>query len=128
VAGGGTAKVLFIAALVDAPSQTHTYDGHDVTSQVKARVEALATALGYGTIGRYDIEQRVGGDPSENTDTDYGARVDTNEATAISTAGGNVATLVRKLQLVPRVSGDQTARGQFAKLGDTTGSLAAPTI
>ena len=128
VSGGGTAKVLFISALVDAPSQTHTYDGHDATSQVKARVEAIATALGYGTIGRYDVEQRVGGDPSANTDTDYAARVDTNEATAISTAGGDVASLVSKLESVPRVSADQAARDAFAKLGDTTGALAAPTI
>jgi pimeloyl-ACP methyl ester carboxylesterase len=128
VSGGGTAKVLFISALVDAPSQTHTYDGHDVTSQVKARVESVLTALGYGTIGRYDIEQRVGGDPSQNTDADYASRVDTNEASAISTAGGDAAALVTKLESVPRISADQTARYAFAKLGDTTGALTAPTI
>ena len=128
VAGGGTAKLLFISALVDAPTRTHTYDGHDITSQVKARVESVLTALGYGTIGRYDIEQRVGGDPSQNADTDYAARVDTAEAGAISAAAGDVAALVSKLQSVPRVTADQAARDAFAKLGDPTGALTAPMI
>ena len=31
----------------------------------------MLTALGYGTFGRYDIEQRVGGNPSQNTGVDY---------------------------------------------------------
>jgi hypothetical protein len=88
----------------------------------------VLTALGYGTIGRYDIEQRAGGDPSQNTDADYASRVDTNEASAISTAGGDAAALVTKLESVPRISADQTARDAFAKLGDTTGALTAPTI
>ena len=64
VAGGGTAKVMFIGSLVDAPTATQTYDGHDLPSQVKARVEALLTALAFGTSGRYELEQRVGGNPS----------------------------------------------------------------
>jgi hypothetical protein len=128
VSGGGTAKVLFISALVDAPAQTETYDGHDLESQVKARVESALTALAYGTIGRYDIEQRTGGDPSDNTKTDYAGRIDTSEASLIEAAGGNVAALVRKLDSVPRVNGDQAARDAFTKLGDTTGALSAPTI
>jgi hypothetical protein len=34
----------------------------------------VLTALGYGTFGRYEIEQRVGGNPSGNADADYAAR------------------------------------------------------
>jgi pimeloyl-ACP methyl ester carboxylesterase len=128
VSGGGTAKLLFISAAVDAPSQTATYDGHDAESQVKAKVESALTALDYGTVGRYDIEQRVGGDPSDNTKTDYAARISPSEASAISLAGGNVNTLVSQLNTVPRVSGDQAARAAFEKLGDTTGALVAPTV
>ncbi len=128
VSGGGTAKILFIAAITDAPTQTATYDGHDPESQVKARVESLLTALDYGTVGRYDIEQRVSGDPSDNTKTDYAARVDDAEASVITTAGGNVNALVNQLNTVPRVSADQAARAAFDKLGDTTGNLTAPTI
>ena len=49
------------AAMVDAPAQTKTYDGSTIESQVRARAESILTALGYGTFGRYEIEQRVGG-------------------------------------------------------------------
>jgi pimeloyl-ACP methyl ester carboxylesterase len=77
VAGGGTAKALFIGSLVDAPTATQTYDGHDLPSQVKARVEAVLTALAFGTSGRYELEQRVGGNPSDNSKADYLSRIDT---------------------------------------------------
>lgn len=128
VAGGGTAKVLLISALADGPSQTETYDGHNAESQLKARVEALLTALDYSTLGRYEIEQRVGGNPSDNTKANYASRVSTEEATAIATAGGKVGQLVAQLDRVPRVSADPAARQAFEKLGDTTGVLSVPTV
>ena len=128
LAGGGTAKVLLVAALTDAPTQTKTYDGHDLTSQVKARVEALLTALDYGTNGRYEIEQRVGGNPSQNATADYSARIEPAEANLIAQAGGSVNALVAQLNSVPRVSADPAAREAFQKLGDTTGNLSVPTL
>ena len=59
--------ILLTAALVDAPTKTQTYDGSTVESQVRARAESILTALGYGTYGRYEIEQRVGGNPPATT-------------------------------------------------------------
>lgn len=128
VKGGGTAKVLFIASLVNAPTATATYDGHDLTSQVKARVESLLTALAFGTSGRYELEQRVGGDPSDNSQADYAKRIDDAEAALITTAGGKVAGLERSLAAVPRVTADASARAAIEKLGDTTGAITAPTV
>ena len=128
VAGGGTAKVLFIASLVDAPSATATYDGHDAQSQVKARVEALLTALAFGTSGRYELEQRVGGDPSDNTKADYPQRISQSEASLISLAGGNVSKLETALNSVPRVAADAAARASIEALGDTTGKITVPTV
>ncbi|HEU5267549.1 MAG TPA: hypothetical protein VFU35_12660, partial [Jatrophihabitans sp.] len=110
VSGGGTAKALFIAALVDAPTKTETYDGHDLTSQVKALVEAVLTALAFGTAGRYELEQRVGGNPSGNTDTDYSKRISSSEAALIKQVGGNVSALETQLSSAPRVTADDTAR------------------
>jgi len=127
-AHGGTAKVLFIASLVDAPTQTATYDGHDLVSQVKARVEALATALAFGTSGRYELEQRVGGDPSDNTKADYPARIDQSEASLIQLAGGNVAALEKQLDAAPRITADSSARTGIENLGDPSGALKAPTV
>jgi hypothetical protein len=128
VVGGGTAKVLFIAGLVDAPTATATYDGHDLTSQVKARVEALLTALAFGTSARYELEQRVGGDPSDNTKADYDSRIDSAEAATIALAGGKVDQLEKTLAAAPRITGDASARAAIDKLGDTTGALAVPTL
>jgi hypothetical protein len=128
VAGGGTAKVLFIGSLVDAPTATATYDGHDITSQVKARVEAMLTALAFGTSGRYELEQRVGGNPSTNANADYAKRISPSEATLIATVGGNVNRLEAALANVPRVSADESARQAIEKLGDTTGNISAPTV
>jgi pimeloyl-ACP methyl ester carboxylesterase len=128
ISGGGTAKALLVAALADAPDKTKTYDGHDLVSQVKARVESALTALAYGTNGRYEIEQRVGGNPSDNTKADYASRISPDEASLITQAGGSVGSLVAKLDSVPRVSADPAARDAFAKLGNTTGDLTVPTL
>lgn len=127
-AHGGTAKVLYIAALTDAPNKTGTYDGHDIPSQVKGTVESLLTALAFGTAGRYELEQRVGGNPSDNTSADYAKRIDSTEASLIKTVGGDAATFTAKLAAAPRVSADTAARDAFEKIGDTTGDLRAPTI
>jgi len=56
--GTGVPRILMVASLVDAPTKTARFDGHDVQSQVRARAESVLTALGYSTYGRYDIEQR----------------------------------------------------------------------
>jgi pimeloyl-ACP methyl ester carboxylesterase len=127
VAGGGTAKVMFIGALVDAPTATQTYDGHDLPSQVKARVEAVLTALAFGTSGRYELEQRIGGNPSSNADADYPSRIDTAETTLIGTVGGKVEPLQQRLAAEPRITADPTARDAFEALGDPSGNLVVPT-
>ncbi len=128
VAGGGTAKVLTVAALVDAPTKTQTYDGHDLVSQVKATVEALLTVLAYATLGRYDIEQRVGGNPSDNSKTDYETRISPAEGALITSAGGQPVTFEQALAGAPRVTADPAARQAFEKLGDPTGAITVPTI
>ncbi len=127
-AGGGTAKVLYVAALVDAPDATATYDGHDLVSQVKAKVEASLTALAFGTSGRQELEQRVGGDPSDNTKADYDARISDSEAALITLAGGDVKALDKTVDAAPRITADSSARDAIDKLGDTTGALTVPTI
>ena len=67
----GCRRSCMTAALVDAPSQTRTYDGSTIESQVRGYGEAVLTALGYATFGRYDIEQRVGATLRTTARTDY---------------------------------------------------------
>ncbi len=126
--GGGTAKALFIGALVDAPTKTQTYDGHDIESQVSAVVESALTALAFGTAARYEIEQRIGGNASSNVGTNYAQRISSTEATLVKTVGGNVSAYEAQLAAAPRVSSDPAARTKFERLGDTTGAIKVPTL
>jgi hypothetical protein len=125
---GGTAKALFIGALVDAPLKTQTYDGANIQSEVEAVVESALTALAFGTAARYEIEQRVGGNASSNVNTDYAQRISPAEAALVKTVGGNVTAYEAQLAAAPRVSSDPAARAKFEKLGDTTGKIAEPTL
>jgi hypothetical protein len=125
----GVPAILLTAALVDAPTQTKTYDGATIESQVRARAEAILTALGYGTYGRYEIEQRVGGNASGNDGTDYSARVSDAERSLIETvSSGATDKLLAKLDAGERVTADPAARAKFGTMGNPTGNLQDPTV
>ena len=125
----GVPSILLIAALVDAPTQTKTYDGATIESQVRARAESILTALGYGTYGRYEIEQRVGGNPSGNEDVDYSTRVSEDEQALIETVSPGVTRdLLSSVQNGERVTADPAARKKFETMGDPTGDLQDPTL
>jgi hypothetical protein len=129
-AGGGTAKILYIAALVDAPSQTLHYDGSSVESKVKATVEALATDLGYATLARYDLEQRFGGNPSGNDGTDYAARISDSERSLIDTVtAGATAKFNAELAAGAKVTADDAAKAKaLAEGGDPKATITRPEI
>jgi pimeloyl-ACP methyl ester carboxylesterase len=125
----GVPKILMVAALVDAPTQTRTYDGSSIESQVRARAESILTAMGYGTYGRYEIEQRVGGNPSANDETDYSARVSEEERSLINgVSPGSVDRLLTALANGERVTADDSARTSADELGNPTGALTDPTL
>lgn len=126
----GVPKILLVAALVDAPTRTATYDGGDVESQVRARAESVLTALGYSTYGRYDIEQRFGGNPSTNAGVDYAERISDGERSLIDTVGGagTTDTLLAQLDARERIEADEGARAGFEASGTPTGAVKDPTI
>ena len=113
-AGGGTAKVLTIAAIVDAPGRTQTFDGSTVESRVKGTVEALATAIGYATFARYDLEQRFGGNPSSNEDVDYTERVSDEEKSLIDSVTPG-ATAANTAELAGRPAGRRRTRRPWTR-------------
>ncbi len=129
-AGGGTAKVLYVAALIDAPSQTKTFDGSTVEAKVKATVEALATGLGYATFARYDLEQRFGGNPSGNVNVDYAARISASEKSLIdAVTPGGAEQFSGLLQSGSRVTADPAALAKaLAEGGDPKGTITKPEI
>jgi pimeloyl-ACP methyl ester carboxylesterase len=123
------ADLFAIAAVSGAPAKTLHYDGSTATSTGSAYVESIITALGYGTWGRYDIEQRAGGNPSDNAQVDYGARIGASAtATINAVAPGQLPTLLAKLSAATRVSADPAARAKAATFGNPTGALAVPTV
>jgi pimeloyl-ACP methyl ester carboxylesterase len=125
----GIAKLLLIAALVDAPTQTVDYDGSTLQSRGAALVEGIVTGLVFGTTVRQEIEQRVGGNPSGNVDTDYANRVAAGEKSLIETvAPGSTAANLALLAKGARVSPDETARTKFAGLGTPTGDIQVSTL
>jgi pimeloyl-ACP methyl ester carboxylesterase len=125
----GVPKILVTAALVDAPTKTKTYDGSTIESQVRARAEALLTAVGYATFGRYDIEQRFGGNPSGNDAVDYATRISPEERDLIETVSkGSTNRLLAQLADGERVSADEAAREAFAASGTPSGVVQDPTL
>jgi pimeloyl-ACP methyl ester carboxylesterase len=127
--GRGVPKIVLIAALVDAPAQTGTYDGVSITSQIKAYAESILTALGYGTYGRYEIERRVGGNPSTNSEVDYAQRVSPAERQLIDgIARGAADANLAALAAGERVTADEAARTKADALGNPTGTVRDPTI
>ena len=125
------AKILTIAAVVDAPSATYTYDGSDLVSRVSGTVESLLTALAYGTVGRFDVEQRYGGPVSGNEGVDYTGRVTADEKTLIDAIGGEGAAdkNVASLNAGQRVKADPTASAALLERGgNPSGAVQVPTI
>ncbi|MFY9330287.1 MAG: hypothetical protein WAO41_01265 [Candidatus Nanopelagicales bacterium] len=125
------AKMFTIAAMVDAPDKTFSQDGADITSQVTGTIESLLTALAYGTVGRFDIEQRYGGNVSGNEGTDYALRLDDAERTLIDTIGGDGAAnrFVTQLDNGPRTAANPTAQAAaLERGGNPNGAITVPMI
>ncbi len=125
----GVPRIITTAALVDAPSKTATYDGSSIPSQVKGYAESVLTALGYATFARYEIEQRVGGNPAGNAETDYADRVSEAERSLIETVSpGSTDKLLAELAAGERLTADPAAQQALTDTGTPTGFVADPTI
>jgi pimeloyl-ACP methyl ester carboxylesterase len=125
----GIAKLLMVAAVADAPTQTMDYDGSTLQSRGGALVEGIVTGLVFSTTVRQEIEQRVSGNPSGNVDADYASRVSAGERALIETVSkGSTDKDLALLARGPRVTPDQAARAKFAALGTPAGDIRVPTL
>jgi pimeloyl-ACP methyl ester carboxylesterase len=129
---GGIARLLAVASLVDAPYKTKNADGTALASTVKGVVEAVATGLFYATVDRFELEQRVGGNPSTNAGVDYRHRVGAADNARFAAFGFSpdlLASLVGTVnRFGTRVAADGTARARAAALGTPTGDLHDRTV
>jgi pimeloyl-ACP methyl ester carboxylesterase len=125
------ARIFTIAAMVDAPSQTFTYDGSSIVSSVSGTIESLLTALAYGTVGQEEIDRRFGGTVVSNVGTNYANRLDASERETIDAIGGEGAAdrLVAILDNGPRIEADPAAQAAaIERGGDPSGAVQVPTI
>lgn len=124
-------KILTIAAVVDAPEQTYRFDGSDIVSKVSGTIEALLTAVAYGTVGRYEIDTRFGGNVVGNETSEYASRISESEAEAIDAIGGEGAAARNAaiLDAGPRVAADPAAQAAaLERGGNPSGAVLVPTI
>jgi pimeloyl-ACP methyl ester carboxylesterase len=126
------ARLLGITAITAASSKTKDFSGSSLNSAVAAAVETIQTALTYATVGRYDIEQRVGGNPSSNIGADYTKRVTPTAVArfqAFGFAPGLLRAYAKTLQAFGRrVSANKAARVRADGLGNPTGRLRDKTV
>lgn len=124
-------RILTVAAMVDAPGQTFTFDGSSLVSTVSGTIESLLTAVAYGTVGRFEIEQRFGGNVVGNVGSDYAARLDETERETIDAIGGDGAAARNAaiLDAGPRVEADPAAEAAaLERGGNPSGAVQVPTI
>lgn len=125
----GVPKLLLVSALVNGPTQTLSYDGSTLESQLGAVVESIITGLVFGTAVRQEVEQRVGGNPSGNDGADYAQRVSPAERQLIETvSAGSTDRNLALLDAAPVVTPDGPAREKFDGLGTPTGDIKVPTV
>ena len=74
---GGLADIFTIAAIAGAPGPPNRHVRRDDPRRAGRRADAQTHHPGAANqqLVRYDIEQRVGGNPSQNTGVDYSARI-----------------------------------------------------
>jgi pimeloyl-ACP methyl ester carboxylesterase len=126
------ARLLAITDLVGGSSKTRDFSGSSFTSTVAAAVETLQTALTYGTVGRYDIEQRVHGNASTNIGVDYRQRVTSLALTRYESYGyapGLLKAIAQTIQTYgTRVAANPAIRRRANGLGNPTGVLTDRTV
>jgi pimeloyl-ACP methyl ester carboxylesterase len=127
----GSANVLALGLLADAELRTKSQDGSTTASKVQAAVESALIALRFGTAARWDIEQRYGGNISDNTQTDYAARLSADDRALLDEAGGagSADRIIKALADGRRLAADPKAVKRARKDGGApSGTIEVPTI
>lgn len=125
-------RLIAIQLLLDGPDKSLHYDGVGLTNAVGAAVETVATSLFYSTVDRFEIERRVGGNPSTNIGVNYTHRISAADLTRYASFGFGTGLLTSYATAVQssavRVAANPTARARLAALGTPTGRITAPTL
>lgn len=123
----GEARVVLLAALAGLPGAA------DTDKLLLAQAVNLAVTASLGGPARVDLEERFGGNPSDNTAVDPQAILARSPRraeveAAYAAAGADIADDLRALADGPRVAADPAARGRLAAEYTPTGMLQDPLI
>ena len=124
-------NVLALGLLADAVLKTKTQDGSTVDSQVQAAAESALIGLRFGTTGRWEVEERFGGNISDNTGTDYSARFSEEDRALLDEVGGkgSADSILDALESGQRVSAKASAvKAARRDGGEPSGTIEVPTI
>ncbi|RZU32093.1 alpha/beta hydrolase [Blastococcus saxobsidens] len=132
----GRARIALAAALFHlprwAPNQAEP-GPRDYEAQVDAQVAQLTGALSFYYIGRVDIENTVGGNPSWNAGVDYGALLqhadEREQVEALYRAAGlDLRADLDLLTDTASITPDEGALQENYAISELTGDLQVPTL
>jgi hypothetical protein len=124
------ARLLLVSALANQIQKSRRADAtSNVQSRVQAGIDLINDFLAGGTLARYELEQRVGGQPSTNVETNYAARVSAQERNEINVySPGSVDKDLAILKKARKIVADPGARSAAGRLDDPSGKLRVPTV
>ncbi|GAA0219484.1 hypothetical protein [Cryptosporangium japonicum] len=122
-------RLMLVSALGNQVWKSRDHDDATVRSRIDAGLDILLEVMAYATVVRYDLEQRVLGNPSSNTGARYDQRISAREKREMQFVDpGGLAGHLAALARAPRVTADPAARKRADLLGDPTGALRVPTL
>ncbi|MEV0157854.1 alpha/beta fold hydrolase [Micromonospora sp. NPDC050686] len=133
----GRARVALAAALNNV---TGWYSAHeprptDPIERIRNQAEWLqyAYTLGFGPLGRLDLERRAGGNPSSNVGVDYRRQLARSAQTrqleqAYRTAGLDLRADLDRLAAAPRIAADPAAVDYMHRIGVPQGRTPVPVV
>ncbi|MFB9320609.1 hypothetical protein [Cryptosporangium minutisporangium] len=122
-------RLMLVSALGNQVWKSRKHDDATIESRIQAGMDILFEVMGYATVVRYDLEQRVGGNPSTNVTAKYGQRVSAKEKEEMNFINpGGLPGHLAELEQASRIAADPAARKAADALGDPTGKLRVPTL
>ncbi|SHM38905.1 hypothetical protein [Cryptosporangium aurantiacum] len=122
-------RLMLVSALGNQVWKSRDHDDATIESRIDAGMDILFEVMGYATIVRYDLEQRVGGNPSTNVTAQYGQRISAKEKEEMAFIDPDgLDGLLAELEAAPRITANPAARKAADALGDPTGKLRVPTL
>ncbi len=121
--------LLAIGAMAQAPDQTRTFDGASEASRLSAVIEGIVTAITFGTLARFEFDQRVGGPSASSDPSTFLGRIDPADLAAIEARHpGTTATIEEAWAAGVPLVGDAGARDRAGSLRSVSGLLEVPVL